>query len=325
MSHSKLVEWILLFLRKSKLFFHPYFQTSSVDLNCCSHAKCCLESDVGEGTEGHQRCYSTALPISSICSNASVYCHRRFDCYEPNPATSGWRPTRNNCVSGFAELDGLYISCQPQTSSCFFSPLSPDHVALAGQPAVRLYHAEIPVSHQRPNFSRLFPGRAHGHRLNSWPNGRVYCSLKQFIAIGCTAILLFPLHNINNNKLQAKSHGQADTSMCVCVFWQIKRVIHYILTVEMFWGCLFSTKNHLEGNFWCLILWVLSRAAASVLMANIGDLCCTFSRMKSVLTGCQMLPPYFANMDTSTLASFSWIKTHLFCYVLGVFDLFFIH
>lgn len=87
-------------------------------------------------------------------SIATALVFQQLHCYESNPATSGCRPTRNNCVSGFAELDGLYISCQPQRLSCFvfFPPLSPDHVALASQPAVRLLHAEIPATYQRSHF-----------------------------------------------------------------------------------------------------------------------------------------------------------------------------
>lgn len=57
-----------------------------------------------------------------------------------------------------SELEGLYISCQPQRLR-FFSP--PHCVALAGQLAVRLRHAEITVPHR--HFKRLFPGRAHIH------------------------------------------------------------------------------------------------------------------------------------------------------------------
>lgn len=53
---------------------------------------------------------------------ATALVFQQLRCYESNPATSGCRPTRNNCVWGFAELDGLYISCQPQRLSCFFLP-----------------------------------------------------------------------------------------------------------------------------------------------------------------------------------------------------------
>lgn len=60
----------------------------------------------------------TALPLPLAAAAATALVFQQL--HESNPATSGCRPTRNNCVSAFAELDGLYISCQPQRLSCFF-------------------------------------------------------------------------------------------------------------------------------------------------------------------------------------------------------------
>lgn len=129
-------------------------------------------------------------------------------CYESNPATSGCRPTRNNCVWGFAELDGLYISCQPQKPCCF----SPDHVALAGQPAVRRLHAEIPVAYQRSHFIRPFPGRAHVH----CPQGHVHCRLKQFISLffsPCNSAAYF-----KQQQQQQQTSGRKSKPACRAVY-----------------------------------------------------------------------------------------------------------
>lgn len=212
---------------------------------------CCLESDVREGTECHQRCYSAALPISSICSSASVYCHRSccFSAVRLLWAKSCHFRVLQEIIVSRVLLNWMVFILTVSHRDClvFFSPFSP-FCRSCGTRRSTGCQAVIPVSHQRPNFNRLFPGRAHVHRLNSWPKGRVYCSLKQFIAIGCTAVccFLYTTSIITNSRQKVTARV---THPCVCVFWQIKRVIHYILTVEMFWGCLFSTENYLEGNF----------------------------------------------------------------------------
>lgn len=184
---------------------------------------------------------SAATPRSTA---TALVAFRQLDCYDSNPATSGWRPTRNNCVSRFAELDGLYISCQPQRFSCFFLPFLPImwHSQVNRLSGCTTLRFQCPIS--GPTLTVCF---LDVHTF-------IVSTPDLYIAVWSNSLLLVALQFcgfLYTTTTTTNSRRKVTASLThLFIFWQTKRVIHYILTVEMFWGCLFfSTANHLEGHF----------------------------------------------------------------------------
>lgn len=181
------------------------------DWTCCWHNTLCVVRSrmlekVHSATGG-----VAALPFllaeaaATPRSIATALVFQQLDCYESNPGTSGCRPKRNNCVSGFAELDGLYISCQPQRLSCFFLPIMWHSQVnrLSGCSTLRF---QWPIGD--PTLTACFLD-IHTF-IVSTPD------LKDtYIAVWSNSLLFVALQfcNKNNNKLQAKSRDQPDAAI----------------------------------------------------------------------------------------------------------------
>lgn len=191
---------------------------------------------------------SAATPRSTA---TALVAFRQLDCYDSNPTTSGWRPTRNNCVSRFAELDGLYISCQPQRFSCFFLPFLPImwHSQVNRLSGCTKLRFQCPIS--GPTLTVCF---LDVHTF-------IVSTPDLYIAVWSNSLLLVACNSAVSFTQQQQTPGEKSRPAwhIYSSFWQTKRVIHYILTVlKMFWGCLFfSQQTTLKAIF--NALWVRSK------------------------------------------------------------------